>query len=337
MPDFWRTSGFHLLKRGEGGWLTVTGDYLRAYLQRPEIYPVEESCDGERALHARLMAEPRCVVLEPDLDGIVDQDTRFNYRLMLAFRERLTGAGTVEGCYIDLFRDGDVDVPPLFIDQMVHAILRNVLDGCEDPLRPRAAELLFRSQKVTLMEGATMMADEETVAMHVETGGLGDLGRLLATSDTPSRSVELDVLGTDNGALYWNRSEQHDTVIDMTFTRPGLDALCRVLETWVGHFLNVLVRIQPVPHIRDPEWTWHVGLDAEASGLLNDLYAGNELEEDRLRRLLTLFRLEFDDPAEMRGDIRGKPVYLGMAMDGANVVRLKPQNLLINLPLAEKA
>lgn len=337
MPDFWRTSGYHLLERGEGGWLAVTDDYLRAYFQRPEIYPVEESCDAERALHAALMEEPRRVVLDPELEEIVDEDTRYNYRLVLGFRERLIEAGTVEGCYIGLFRDGDIDLPPLFIDQMAHAILRNILDGCDDPLRPRAAELFFRTQKVTLMEGAIMMADEETVAMHAETGGLGDMGRLLAAADTPPRSVELDVLGDDNGALYWDRSERHDTVIDMSFTRPGLDALSRVLEAWVRHFLKSEVRIQPVPHIRDQEWAWHIGLDPEASGLLNDLYDGAELGEDRLRGLLTLFRLEFEDAAEMRADIAGKPVYLGMAMDTANVVRLKPQNILINLPVAKMA
>ena len=31
----------------------------------------------------------------------------------------------------------------------------------------------------------------------------------------------------------------------------------------------------------------------------------------------------------------GKPVYLGLAMDEAGSVRMKPQNLLANLPLAK--
>ena len=35
----------------------------------------------------------------------------------------------------------------------------------------------------------------------------------------------------------------------------------------------------------------------------------------------------------MRADVAGKPVYLGLMMNGDGVVRLKPQNLLINLPL----
>ena len=36
-------------------------------------------------------------------------------------------------------------------------------------------------------------------------------------------------------------------------------------------------------------------------------------------------------------DVAGKPVYLGLAMDGDNVLRLKPQNLLLNLPLAGRS
>ena len=41
--DFWRSSGFHLLERNGAGRLRVTDDFLRAYLLRPELRPVEES------------------------------------------------------------------------------------------------------------------------------------------------------------------------------------------------------------------------------------------------------------------------------------------------------
>jgi hypothetical protein len=36
----------------------------------------------------------------------------------------------------------------------------------------------------------------------------------------------------------------------------------------------------------------------------------------------------------MRSDIAGRPVYLALAMSEKKVLRLKPQNLLVNLPLA---
>jgi hypothetical protein len=36
----------------------------------------------------------------------------------------------------------------------------------------------------------------------------------------------------------------------------------------------------------------------------------------------------------MRPDLRGRPVYLGFAMTPNRRLRMKPQNLLVNLPLA---
>jgi hypothetical protein len=215
-----------------------------------------------------------------------------------------------------------------------------------EPIRVRAAELLFRPQKVTLGDGTVMVADDETVELRAAGGAPS--GRLLAAdpgcaggfaeaseaSEAPARLVELDVLDDAHAAAYWARSDRFDTVLDIGFARPGLDALCRVLEAWVRHFLAAEVSIQPVQSIRDERWIWHVGLDAEASAILNDLYDGRAVDEARLYRLLSLFRLEFQDPALMLPRLAGRPVYLGMAMTPANVLRLKPQNLLVNLPLA---
>jgi len=67
---------------------------------------------------------------------------------------------------------------------------------------------------------------------------------------------------------------------------------------------------------------------------LNDLYNRVDVDEARMGRLLCLFRLDFADPAAMRPAIAGRPVYLAMAMDADNLMKLKPQNLLLNLPLA---
>jgi hypothetical protein len=109
-----------------------------------------------------------------------------------------------------------------------------------------------------------------------------------------------------------------------------------VLERWIAHFLHVEVRIQTEREIVDADWVWHVGLDAQASGILNDLYTGVEVDADRMRRLLCLFRLEFVNPADMLAEVAGRPVYLAMAMDEQNRLKLKPQNLLLNLPLARR-
>ena len=86
--------------------------------------------------------------------------------------------------------------------------------------------------------------------------------------------------------------------------------------------------------VDDPAWRWHVGLDATATALLNDLYQGRELDAQRQQQLISLFTLRFDHPQDMRGDVQGKPVYLGLAMNEQGLLKLKPQNLLLNLPLA---
>src|SRR4051794_41694014 len=112
MPDFWRNSGFHLLERDSSGRLRVTDDYLRAYYLRPEVHPVEESDDAERALHASLMQDPRRRVTTEEIEAISDPDARDNYGIVLRFRDRLLEAGTIEACYAGLFRGG-VDVPAL--------------------------------------------------------------------------------------------------------------------------------------------------------------------------------------------------------------------------------
>ena len=61
------------------------------------------------------------------------------------------------------------------------------------------------------------------------------------------------------------------------------------------------------------------------------------VDDARMERLLTLFRMEFKDPSLMAPDIAGRPVYLGLAMNEKKRLRLKPQNLLVNLPLAPES
>ena len=337
IPEFWPHSGYRLLARDAAGHLAVTDAFLRAYLERPELAPVEESCAAERALHGALMANPREAVGAARIEAMADPDARDNYRILLDFRDRLVRAGTVEACYLDIFREGTVTVPPLFLDQMAQVCARAILDGTDDPFHARAAELLFREQNVTLKDGAILLGDRETVDMLAASAGMGALGRLVVGSGSPARRVEMDVLQTESAATYWDRSDRYDTVLDISFARPGLDALCRVLEAWVRHFVSAEVAIQPVQEINDDKWVWHIGLDAEASVLLNDLYDGKEVGDERRARLLALFRLDFKDANQMAASVRGRPVYLALAMTPGNRLRLKPQNLLVNLPLAPES
>jgi hypothetical protein len=333
-PELWPNSGHALLQPQANGWLGVTDDYLRALWQRPEVAPVDESCDLERALHAALLATPGCDVSDAEIDALADPDARENYRVVLAFRDQLVEAGSVEASYLTLFRAGDVRTPPVFIDTMTQAVTQALLQGINDPMRARAGELLFREQQATVQDGAVLLGDFETVERLGRTGGMGSLGALVVESGTAAKQVTLDVLQPETADIYWPRSENFDTVFDVTFGRPGLDALCRLLESWVARFMDVDVNIQPVQQITDHQWVWHVGLDSESSALLNDLYNDTEVDDVRMERLLSLFRLEFKDPAVMRSDVAGKPVYLGLCMTENNRLRLKPQNLLVNLPLA---
>jgi len=246
MPDFWTASGYHLLDPDADGRLRVTDAFLAAYLRRPEMRPPEEACGAERALHAQLLDDPRRPVYPAELSALADPDAQENMQVWLAFRDRLVAAGTLEACYLALFREGARGVPSLFIDHLVHAILRGVLDETPSGLRARAGELLFREQTVSLDDGRVRLADSETVAMHAATGGFGSLGRLVVEAGTAPRSVELDILDETSHQLYWERDGRHDTVLDVTFGASGLDALCRVLERWVAHFLGVEANIQPV-------------------------------------------------------------------------------------------
>ena len=333
MPDFWRNSGFHLLERDAAGRLRVTDDFLRAYYLRPEIHPVEESGPLERELHAALMAEPRLRVAEKELKSLEDADMQENYRILLRWRDRLLAAGTLEGAYMALFK-GAVDMPPMFIDQLAHVILRNVLDGSDDPLGLRAAELFWREQKATIKDGHVLLADLETVEMHASGHRYGAIGRLIVEAQVELGATDLDVLDRANAALYWERESKHDTVVSFTYGRPALDAFARVIEKWVRYFLALEVRVKPLRQIEEPRWAWHVGLDAESTAILNELWAGHELDAGRMRNVLALFALSFEDPAAMRGDLAGRDVYLALSAE-EGVVRMKPQNLLLNLPLNE--
>jgi hypothetical protein len=335
MTDFWHSCGYHLLSR-DGGGLLVTDDYLRAYYGRPELAPVAESCAAEHALHAVLMDEPRQVVDERAIAAIRDEDARENYRVMLRFRDQLLAAPSLEAFYAGLFRR-DVAVPPLFIDQTVQAILRGMLDGEDDGLKARAAELFFRRQRVNVENGAIRLADDETVARYASGGALGNLGRLVREAQIPLRTIELDVLDASTHAEYWKRDERYDTVLQLNTTHAGCAALCRVIEAWVAHFHETPVTVSPVREIPDDEWAWHVGLDAESTTLLNEIYNGGDVDEERMRRIIGLYRLEFREPSDMRADFAGKPVFLGLAATADGHLRMKPQNLLMNLPLARRA
>ena len=326
--DFWLSCGHHLLDRAEGGGLLVTDEFLKAYLARPEVVPPPEACEAERTLYSALTAEPRRPVASKEIAAIADADARENWQLLIDFRDRLLRHPTLEAAYLAIVREGGV--APLFMNQLVHVILRNALDGIDDPLMLRAAELFFRPQRVTSHEGALLAADEETVGGMTTT----PVSPLVSMLGLPEHG-NVDVINSDNAHSYWERSDRYDMAIDLTAGRDGLAALARAMQHWARHLLNVEVAIEPLPELRDVNWRWYVGLDAEATQIGDRLWNGDDIDEDTMRRVVGLFRLTFRDAEAMLERVRGEPVYLILAMSPDRTLRMKPQNLLMGLPVRQ--
>jgi hypothetical protein len=325
--DFWLSCGHHLLDRDEGGGLIVTDEFLKAYLARPEITPPAEACAAERGLHSRLLGDPRQTVSPHEIAAIADPEARENWGLMVAFRDHLARHPTLEAAYLEIVRR-NLKFPHLFINQLVHLILRNALDGCSDPFVLRAAELFFRPQRLTLHEGSLVAADEEAVS------GLGDrpLSPLVSMLGLPA-AAGIDVLNEANAGGYWERSDLFDMALDLTGGRRGLAALGEVVERWIAHLLAVEAAVEPLTGMRDVTLTWYVGLDAEATRIGDALWNGEDLDEPTRARLIGLYRLDFADPSDVIEKVRGEPVYLITAMSADKVLRMKPQNLVTGLPV----
>ena len=162
MKDFWFSCGHHLLDRNADGQLSLTDEFLKVYLARPELATPPDACAAERALYDALLDEPRRPVSADQIAAIVDEDARENWRHMIGFRDHLIAHETIEAAYVALVREGR-RVPPLFLDQLVHVILRNVLDRAGDAYLLRAAEVFFRPQRLTIHDGSLFAADEEHV------------------------------------------------------------------------------------------------------------------------------------------------------------------------------
>src|SRR4029077_676446 len=144
---------------------------------------------------------------------------------------------TVEAAYLDIIRRG-LKVPHLFINQLVHVILRNALDDCGDPYVLRAAELFFRPQRMTLHEGSLIAADEETISGKSET----PVSPLVSMLGIPAEA-EIDVMNDDNAEHYFEHSDQFHVALVVSGVRRGLQELGAVIERSVSHLLAVEVAV----------------------------------------------------------------------------------------------
>jgi hypothetical protein len=209
MREFWVASGHHLTRRADHGGLVATPELIMAYLARPELMPPADACDAERDLHASLMADPLRAVSAKDIARLADADARENWSFMMNFRDRLMAAPSLEAVYVALARKGAGDLPPIFLSQLCHLILRNALEGCDDPYILRAAELFYRSQLAAVHDGTLLLADAEVI--EAEQHAQHDLhsSPLTAMLQQPKSFGEMDVMDDENAWTYWSRSDAH--------------------------------------------------------------------------------------------------------------------------------
>jgi Family of unknown function (DUF6352) len=326
--DFWLASGHHLLDRDSAGRLLVTDEFLKAYLARPELVPPQDACPAERQLHDALLGNPRQPVSAAQIAAIEDADARENWQVMIGWRDHLASVDTLEAAYLEIFRRS-TKLPHIFIDQLVQAILRNLLDDCDDPFVLRAAEMFFRPQKLTLQDGTVLAADQEAAAGHTDVHA-SPLTALLGLPSLP----HVDVLSEANADDYWTRSDMFDLALDLTAGQRGLAALGVVVTRWIAHLLAVDVKVEPLTELRDVPLTWYVGLDAEATRIGDALWEGEEVNDATRSRVISFYRLTFARPADATEGMRGEPVYLVLAMTPDGMLRLKPQNLVMGLPIS---
>ena len=336
MREFWVASGHHLTRRTDHGGLVATPELIMAYLARPELMPPDDACDAERNLHASLLANPLRPVAKADIATVADADARENWTFMMAFRDRLLAAPSLEAVYVSLARKGASDLPPIFLAQLCHLILRNALEGCEDPYVLRAAELFYRSQKATIHEGSLLLADAEVVeAQHNAQYDLHSSP--LTAMLQPQAFGEMDVMDDENAWTYWSRSDAHAMVMNLGGNPKAREGLCHVIERWITHLLGVAVKVENVASIEDRDWRWFVGLDSEGTRIGNALWNGDTPGADAAARIVALMRLAFEDARFVDERVGTKPIYLILAMDADKIVRLKPQNLVAGLPLTSAA
>lgn len=329
MREFWVASGHHLGRRTARGWLGVTDDLLRAWLVRPEVMPPQDACGAERALHARLMAAPRAAIAPGEIAALDDPDARENWGWLIAFRDRLIAKGTIEAAYLELVRESAA-LPPLFMIQLVQLVLRNALDGCDDPFVLRAAELFWRSQRASVREGALVLADAERIeAMEAEASASPLMAMLGRGAD------ELDLMTEANAWTYWSQSDAHAMALAWGADPRARAGLATAIVAFLRHLTGIETRIETLASVEEVDLLWYVGLDRDATLLGDALWRGEAAAEPD--RLIGLFRLDFDQTAPVDPRIAGHPVWLLLAMTPDWTVRMKPQNLILGLPLASPA
>ncbi|MDO5529478.1 MAG: DUF6352 family protein [Paracoccus sp. (in: a-proteobacteria)] len=330
MPEFWVASGHHLTRLDRQGRMEVTDELLLGWLARPELAPPPEACAAERDLFARLRTAPRAPVSAGEIAAMDDADARENWGMFIGLRDRLLDAGSIEAGTLDILARPQ-DIPPIFRDQLIQLVLRNALDGCDDPFTLRAAELLYRPQRPLIAEGALRMVDAELAAGIDAQMHANPLGAML------SGGIEaLDVMSAETAWSYWSRSDAHTMVLPWGAADQARSGFARALEAFLRQLAGFACRIEPLTETGQVPMRWFAGLNAEGSAIGNALWHGDPAPAS----LIGIFALSpapgAVNPA-LEARLAGAPVWLLLGLSGDREIRLKPQNLVEALGLAGRA
>ena len=158
--------------------------------------------------------------------------------MMISWRDHLLRHRNLEAAYLEIVRH-NIRFPHLLIGQLVHAILRNALDDCDDVFVLRAAEMFFRPQKLMIGDGSVIAVDEEMESL-LDPQPRSPLVELLGLPAT----ADVDRLDEATAASYWERSDRFDMALELTAGQRGLVALGEVVAHWLSHLLAIDVAIE---------------------------------------------------------------------------------------------
>ena len=216
MREFWVASGHHLTRRGRS-W-RADGDARTDHgLSGAAGIDAAGRCLRGRAPSAcepagRSAAAGR---RKADIAALADADARENWTFMMNFRDRLVAAPSLEAVYCTLARKGAGDLPPIFLSQLCHLILRNALEGCDDPYMLRAAELFYRSQQAAVARRHAAARRRRSRRGAAARASMTCIPRRSRRCCAAKAFGEMDVMDDENAWTYWSRSDAHAMVMNI--------------------------------------------------------------------------------------------------------------------------
>jgi hypothetical protein len=296
MTEFWVSTGHHLTRRDAAGELVVTDELGHGLAGAARADAARRRLCGRARAARGAAARAASPGGAAEIAAIADADARENWTQMLALRDRLLAAGTVERAYRALVREGMAGVPPLFVDQLAALALRNALDGLRGSVDAARGGAFLRP--------AARLVPRRRAAAGERGGRRGRRARahvppLAAMFDGRPPVAELDVLTDETAPSYWSRSDAFAMAFNLTQSK-SREALARAIEAWVGHLRWRRGPRRAAGEDRRRGLALVRGLDAEGTRIGNAIWRGETLDAETLGRVLALFRLSYRKTRPLR-------------------------------------